>query len=290
MIRNSHRWAALIAVPLFAACVSGAGIAAEDLGVRRSAQHDFRLVAVTEGLEHPWGMAFLPDGRILVTERSGRLRIVRNGVLDPTPIGGVPKVAASGQGGLLDIALHPDYAANGWIYLSYAGRGRGGAGTEVARARLDGNNLTGLEVIFRVERKSGGGRHFGSRLAFDPANHLYISAGERGDRNRAQDLGDHAGKIIRLNDDGSVPADNPFAGQADAQPEIFSYGHRNPQGMVTHPDTGEIWAHEHGPRGGADILAQLGPYQDDDGGSGHLSCIRRAFISVVGPRHCGGSA
>ncbi len=249
----SHRWPAFAAAPLLAACVAGAGIAAEDLGEQRSDRHDFRLVAVTEGLEHPWGMAFMPNGDILVTERPGQLRIVRCGTLDPQPVGGVPQVAASGQGGLLDVALHPDYAANGWLYLSYAARGRGGAGTEVARARLDGNALTDVEVIFRAEPKSGGGRHFGSRLAFDPDGHLYISSGDRGDRPRAQELDDHAGKIIRLHDDGTVPADNPFAGQADARPEIYSYGHRNPQGMVTHPETGAIWAHEHGPRGGDEV-------------------------------------
>ena len=253
MARLSPRSRVFAVSLLFIAWSVGHGIAAEDLGTRTSAQQDFRIVSLVDGLDHPWGMAFLPDGNILVTERGGELRIIRDGELDPNPVGGVPKVAASGQGGLLDVALHPGYADNGWLYLSYAARGRGGAGTEVARARLDGDTLTDLEVIFQAQPKSGGGRHFGSRLTFDPAGHLYITSGDRGERRRAQDLDDHSGKVLRLNEDGSVPEDNPFVGQSDARPEIFSYGNRNPQGMVTHPDTGEIWAHEHGPRGGDEV-------------------------------------
>ena len=243
----------VLVAPIIVAYAAGAASAAEDLGRQRSAQHDFRVVSVTAGLEHPWGMTFLPGGEVLITERPGRLRIVRDGVLDPAPIAGVPVVVARGQGGLLDVALHPDYDRTGWLYLSYAGAGRGGAGTEVARARLAGNALRDLEVIFRAEPKSGGGRHFGSRLAFDAPGHLYVTLGERGDRPRAQDLGGHTGKIIRLNDDGSVPADNPFVGRPGARPEIFAYGNRNPQGLATHPETGEIWAHEHGPRGGDEV-------------------------------------
>ena len=253
MARLARPLTALLFAPIAAASFLGAAVAAEDLGRQSSARHDFRLVSVAAGLDHPWAMAFLPDGAVLITERPGRLRIVRDGVLDPVPVAGVPDVVARGQGGLLDIALHPDYARTGWLYLSYAGPGRGGAGTEVARARLAGHALTDLEVIFRAAPKSGGGRHFGSRLAFDPAGHLYVTSGERGDGGRAQDLGDHGGKIIRLNDDGSVPADNPFVGSTTARPEIFAYGNRNPQGLATHPDTGAIWAHEHGPRGGDEV-------------------------------------
>ncbi|MCW8830215.1 MAG: PQQ-dependent sugar dehydrogenase, partial [Gammaproteobacteria bacterium] len=143
--------------------------------------------------------------------------------------------------------------SNGWIYFSFSAENEQGIGTEVARARLEGMKLTDLEILFRVEKKSGGGRHFGSRLVFDRENYLYISVGERGDRPRAQDINDHAGSIIRLHDDGRVPKDNPFAGQRNAKAEIYSYGHRNPQGMTLHPETGEVWTHEHGPQGGDEI-------------------------------------
>jgi len=214
---------------------------------------DFVVTTVTEGLEHPWSMAFLPSGDILVTERPGRLRIIENGKLNPEPISGLPKIAAKGQGGLLDVVLHPDYRENGWIYLSFSAKSTGGYGTEVVRARLNGMRLVDLETIFRVAKKSSGGNHFGSRLLFDRSNYLYISAGERGDRPRAQDLNDHAGSTIRLHDDGSVPADNPFIDKPGAMPEIYSYGHRNPQGIALHPETGEVWAHEHGPQGGDEI-------------------------------------
>ncbi len=217
------------------------------------ADEPFKVVTVTEGLEYPWGMAFLPDGRILVTERPGRLRLVVEGKLDPAPIGGLPEIAATGQGGLLDVALHPEYPDNGWIYLSYAAAGPGGVGTEVMRGRLDGHRLVNQQLLFRVSPKSRGGRHFGSRLVFDNKGYLFITAGERGDRERAQDLGDTAGSVIRLHDDGRIPADNPFVGVSGARPEIYSYGHRNPQGAALHPDTGVLWIHEHGPQGGDEL-------------------------------------
>lgn len=216
-------------------------------------QTNFTVNTIIKGLEHPWGMTFLPDGRILITERPGRLRLVDKGRLLPKAITGLPEIAAEGQGGLLDIALHPDYPNNGWIYFSYSAENDDGYGTEVARARLQGLKLINLETIFRVAKKSDGGRHFGSRLVFDRDNYLYITAGERGDRPRAQDINDHAGSVIRLNDDGSIPKDNPFVGRADAKAEIYSYGHRNPQGMTLHPETGEVWTHEHGPQGGDEI-------------------------------------
>ena len=164
---------------------------------------------------------------MLVTERAGRLRTVTAGRLGPGPVGGVPPVRASGQGGLLDVALHPDFRKNGWVYLSYAAGSWGRAGTEVARGRLRGNRLEDVEVLFRALPKSSGGRHFGSRLRFAPDGHLFISLGDRGDRHRAQDPGDHAGSIIRLLDDGRVPPDNPFAGVDGARPEVFTPG--NPQ-------------------------------------------------------------
>ncbi|HZA66633.1 MAG TPA: PQQ-dependent sugar dehydrogenase [Geminicoccaceae bacterium] len=217
-----------------------------------SDQATFRVVEVAGGLEHPWAMAFLPDGDVLITERPGRLRIVREGVLDPTPIEGVPEVYASGQGGLLDVVLDPDFASNRLIYLSYAAEGEDGAGTRVARARLGDGGLEDLEVIFEGFM-AGGGRHFGSRLGFDPDGYLFITLGERGQDEHAQELGDLAGKVVRLHPDGSVPEGNPFAGRDDAAPEVFSYGHRNPQGLAVHPETGRIWVVEHGPRGGDEV-------------------------------------
>lgn len=220
---------------------------------RARTEQAFRVVTLAQGLEHPWGMAFLPDGTLLVTERPGRLRRVTPQGLDPQPIAGVPEVFARGQGGLLDIALHPNHAENGWIYLSYAAPGPGGGGTRVARARLGEGGLQDLEVIFDMERKTPAQQHFGSRLAFDEQGFLYISTGDRGERHRAQDLGDSAGKVLRVTDSGGIPADNPFVGQAGALPETFTYGHRNIQGMARHPETGAIWSHEHGPQGGDEI-------------------------------------
>jgi len=217
-----------------------------------SDQASFRVVEVAGDLEHPWAMAFLPDGDLLITERPGRLRILREGVLDPTPIEGVPEVYASGQGGLLDIALDPDFATNRLIYLSYAAEGEGGAGTRVARARLGEGRLEDVEVIFEG-MTAGGGRHFGSRLGFDPDGYLFVTLGERGQDERAQALGDLAGKVVRLHPDGSVPADNPFAGRESAAPEVYSWGHRNPQGLAVHPETGGVWVVEHGPRGGDEV-------------------------------------
>ena len=226
--------------------------------VFQSEKATFTVNILTGGLEHPWGLAFLPDGRFLVTERPGRLRVVAaNGALDPRPVGGVPAVAAVGQGGLLDVALHPKFADNGWVYLSYAGAGPGGMGTEVARGRWvsdrAGHRLEGLQVIYRQQPKSDTKVHFGSRLVFDRAGLLYITQGDRGDMTRAQPLEDLAGKVVRLRDDGSVPPDNPWSGKAGARPEIFSLGHRSMQGAALHPLSGELWAHEHGPQGGDEI-------------------------------------
>ncbi|MET0047065.1 MAG: PQQ-dependent sugar dehydrogenase [Sedimenticola sp.] len=214
---------------------------------------EFRVVPLVKGLEHPWGMAFLPDGRILVTERPGQLRLIDNNRLLPEPVGGLPEIAARGQGGLLDVALHPDYEDNGWVYLAYSAPGDGGIGTEVGRGRLQGNRLVEWQRLFRLLPKSGTGYHFGSRLVFDRAGYLYITLGDRGERKRAQQLDDHAGSIIRLHDDGRVPVDNPFVKSNDARPEIYSYGHRNPQGAILHPQSGRLWIHEHGPQGGDEI-------------------------------------
>lgn len=209
---------------------------------------------VANDLEHPWAVAFLPDGGYLVTERPGRLRMIdATGVLLPQAIGGLPPIAQAGQGGLLDVVLHPDFATNGWVYFSYAEAGAGGVGTAVARGRLNGMQLDDTEVLFRMSNKTSNGRHFGSRLVFDNAGYLFITLGDRGDRPRAQALDDHAGSVIRLHDDGRVPADNPFGGQAGVLPEIYSYGHRNMQGATLHPQSGEVWTHEHGPQGGDEI-------------------------------------
>ena len=212
-----------------------------------------RVATVVEGLAHPWSMAFLPDGRMLVTERPGRLRIVDNGRLLPTPVKGLPEIAAKGQGGLLDVALHPGFAENGWIYLSYAAGDSRGIGTEVGRGRLQGNRVTEWRTLFRLLPKSDTAQHFGSRLVFDGEGHLFITLGDRGDRYRAQDPNDHAGSVIRLYDDGRIPKDNPFIGQPGTKPEIYSIGHRNMQGAALHPTTGALWVHEHGPQGGDEL-------------------------------------
>ena len=219
----------------------------------RSAKASLRLVTLSHGLVQPWSMAFLPDGRMLITERPGRLRVFANGRLEPTPLAGVPKVAATGQGGLLDVCLHPNFARNRVLYLSYSAEGAGGNATTVARAELGDGGLQGVAVIFEALPRAAGGLHFGSRIVFDRAGQMYVSTGERYNRPRAQSLADPAGKIVRLNDDGSVPPDNPFVGRAGVRPEIFSFGHRNPQGLAMHPATGRIWEVEHGPRGGDEL-------------------------------------
>ncbi|MEJ1438357.1 MAG: PQQ-dependent sugar dehydrogenase [Candidatus Sedimenticola sp. (ex Thyasira tokunagai)] len=234
----------LVTSLLFALCTLSATIQAAE---------NFKAVTVIKGLEHPWGMAFLPDGRLLITERTGRLRLIEDDHLLPQPIESLPAIIPRGQGGLLDVALHPDYKNNGWIYLSYAAPGKGGIGTEVGRGRLQGNRLVDWQPIFKLLPKSGTGRHFGSRLVFDSAGYLYITVGDRGERKRAQRLDDHAGSVIRLHADGRVPEDNPFSGEAGIHPEIYSYGHRNPQGAALHPDSGRLWIHEHGPQGGDEV-------------------------------------
>lgn len=215
--------------------------------------YTLRIVKVVSGLEHPWGHAFLPDNRILITERPGRLRLVENDVLNPEPVAGLPDIAARGQGGLLDITLHPNFETNRLVYFSFSAAGTGGVGTEVARGKLTGNRLEGVEVIFRMTPKSETGHHFGSRLVFDREGYLYITLGDRGEKSRAQLTGDHAGSVIRLHDDGRVPADNPYVGKQGWQPEKYTLGHRNMQGAALHPETGEIWTHEHGPQGGDEI-------------------------------------
>jgi glucose/arabinose dehydrogenase len=219
----------------------------------RSEEHAFRVVKVVEGLDHPWCVAFLPDGRMLVTERPGRLRVVAQGKLDPQPIAGLPPVTAGGQGGLFDVVLHPSHERNGLLYLAYAARGEGGVGTELARAKLNGKQLEDVQVLFRQDPKGSGGLHFGGRIVFDRDGYLYLTLGERGQKERAQRPDDHAGSVIRLHDDGRVPRDNPFAGKPGWKPEKFDLGHRNMQGAALHPQTGMLWTHEHGPQGGDEV-------------------------------------
>ncbi len=218
-----------------------------------SERHAFKLVEVAEGLENPWGLAFLPGGDILVTEKPGRLRLIRDGVLRAEPIEGLPEIEEVGQGGLLDVAPHPNFSENRILYFSNAGKQGGHYGTEVARLRFVEDRLEGLDVLLVLQPKSGGGRHFGSRLVFDRQGLLYVTSGDRGDPDKAQDRGNMYGSVLRIRDDGEVPEDNPFVGQAGVRPEIYSYGHRNPQGLTRRPGTDQIWAVEHGPRGGDEL-------------------------------------
>ena len=212
-----------------------------------------RVTEVARGLEHPWGMAFLPDGRMLVTERPGRLRLVdRAGQLSP-PLAGVPEVYARGQGGLLDVALSPGFAQDRLVYVSFSEPWPGGAGTAVARGRLGDLGLEGTQVIWRQQPKVSGSSHWGARLVFRPDGTLFVTLGDRGGyRDKAQDLSETIGKIIRINADGSTPRDNPFVGRGGARPEIWSYGHRNVQGAALDA-SGQLWTVEHGARGGDEL-------------------------------------
>jgi len=214
-------------------------------------------ITVAQGLVNPWSLAFLPDGRLLVTERPGRLRVVeRDGTLG-APIGGLPAIAVGGQCGLLDVVLDPKFGDNGIVYFSYAepaGGGEGGNSTAVARGKLVGNGLTDVRTIFVQKPKVSSSAHCGGRLVFARDGRLFVTLGERFSRkDDAQTLDNHLGKIVRIEPDGKVPADNPFVGRAGALPEIWSLGHRNVQGAALHPVTGELWESEHGPQGGDEI-------------------------------------
>lgn len=215
---------------------------------------NYRFETVVDGINNPWGMAFLPDGSLLVTEKSGILYHITKGT--KTEVKNLPTVYNRGQGGLLDIVLHPKYAQNGWIYISYAsteGEGDGG-NTKLIRSKLENESLTQIESLYKCGSNTTKGQHFGSRIVFDNQGYLYFSAGERGNHFvNPQDITRDNGKIYRLNDDGSIPKDNPFAGKEKAKTAIYSYGHRNPQGLAINPKTGAIWEHEHGPQGGDEI-------------------------------------
>jgi len=233
--------------------------------VQHSALHDFRVVTVADGLVNPWSMAFLPGGDMLVTERPGRLRIVRAGRLLPDPVPGIPDVFARGQGGLLDVVPHPDFASNRLLYLSYSKPLPDDASTTaVVRGVFENDRLTGVEELFEADSRGAG--HYGSRIVFDGNGHIFFSVGDRQAPSRgdleahpAQDLSNHHGVVIRLHEDGRVPEDNPFVAQAGARPEIWSFGHRNIQGMAMDPRTGDLWANEHGPQGGDELnLVQAG--------------------------------
>jgi len=219
----------------------------------RAEDHSFRVVKVVEGLEQPWSLAFLPDGRMLVTEKRGRLRVIHEGRLEPQAIAGVPQVTVHGQGGLHDVVLHPQFEKNRLIYLAYAARGADGVGTELARGRLAGGRLENVRVLFRQSPKGRAGQHFGGRIVFDRAGYLYLTLGDRGEKERAQRPDDHAGSVIRLHDDGRVPADNPFVGKPGWKPEKYTLGNRNMQGAALHPQSGVLWVHEHGPQGGDEV-------------------------------------
>ncbi len=238
----------------------------EDSGaqIHRSTLHDYRVVPVASGLQNPWGIAFLPGGDILITERAGRLRIVREGRLLPGPVPGVPEVLAQGQGGLMDVQPHPDFAMNRLIYITYskAYTDLEGARTVLIRGTFQNDALTNIEELFSAQAVGRG--HYGSRIAFDGNGYVFITAGDRQVPSRgdlyahpAQDLSNHHGVVVRLHDDGRIPADNPFVGTAGALGEIWSYGHRNPQGLAFHPMTGDLWANEHGPQGGDELNVVL---------------------------------
>ena len=252
------------------------GVQVSGQSVSRSALHDYRVVTFVEGLVHPWSIAFLPGGDTLITERPGRLRVVRNGKLLPNAVEGVPPVVYQGQGGLLEVAAHPEFATNRLLYITYSkqvgdappagSKERTPATTALIRARFENDRLANVQQLFQSVSKGGG--HFGGKIAFDGKGHVFLSLGDRqvppeGDlvKHPAQDLSNHHGKMIRLHDDGRVPDDNPYVKTPGALPEIWSLGHRNIQGLAIHPQTGEVWANEHGPQGG-DELNQVQPMKN----------------------------
>lgn len=238
--------------------VIAAAAASAQSNIYYAAHHDYRVVTVADGLLQPWSMAWLPGGDMLVTEKPGRLRIIRDGQLLPEAVPGVPDVFYEGQGGLFEVLPHPNFSDNRWVYLSYAKEEGETSVTAVVRGRFENDRLTNVVEIFSAQAVGFG--HYGGKMVFDNDGYLFLTLGERqaparGDlaAHPAQDLTNHQGVIVRLNDDGSVPSDNPFVGRSDALPEIWSYGHRSPQGLAIHPETGDLWESEHGPQGGDEL-------------------------------------
>ena len=223
------------------------------LAIPVSALAAVKPVEIVKGLYHPWAMVFLPDGGMLISERSGTIRRIQNGKLLDKPVTGLPAIEEYGQGGLLGLALHPQFAQNHWLYFSFAGKGQGGYSTHLARGRYANGALTDVKVLFEATPKSTAGVHFGGRILFDKQGYLFLTLGERGERDNAQDISNHAGSLIRLYDDGRVPADNPLVKTPNAKPEIYNYGHRNMQGIALNPQTGKVWTCEHGPQGGDEV-------------------------------------
>lgn len=236
----------------------------QDFQAAKTEKMTIKVDTVLQGLSIPWGMDWLPNGDMLFTERGGELRLVQKGKLHPQPIGNLPEIHVKGQGGLLDIRVHPKYAQNGWIYLAYSSpkgpseNGKGG-NTTFMRAKLKDHKLVEQKVLLKAQPNFTAGQHFGGRIEFDREGYIYLTVGDRGGRDKNQRLSNYRGKVFRLHDDGRVPSDNPFVNEAGAKPETFTYGHRNPQGIAMHPQTGDIWTHEHGPRGGDELnLIQKG--------------------------------
>jgi glucose/arabinose dehydrogenase len=229
--------------------------------VYHAANHDYTVVTVAEDLVQPWSMAWLPGGDMLITEKPGRLRVVRNGSLLPEAVPGVPEVFYEGQGGLFDVLPHPNFSENRWVYLTYSKATEGSSATAIARGRFENDRLTNVVEIFEAQAVGFG--HYGGKIVFDDDGYMFLTLGDRmappvGDEaalraHPAQDRSNHQGVIVRLNDDGTVPNDNPFVGQSGMLPEIWSYGHRSPQGLAIHPETGDLWESEHGPQGGDEI-------------------------------------
>ncbi len=251
MRRHFTDIAVTLALIVFFTGLSSPGNARD--GVYKSREHSFRLMTLADGLNFPWGLTFLPDGKMLVTEKTGRLiRLNANGT-GPVVIKGLPEITVKGQGGLLDVTTHPNFESNALVYISYVAPGTRGHSTAVMRGRLEGSRLHDVEILFRSKPQTDNGLHFGSRLLFRPDGKLYVTLGERYQMEEAQNLSNHLGTIVRLNEDGSVPQDNPFIRNQFAEPEIYSYGHRNVQGIAYNFITKEIWAHEHGPKGGDEI-------------------------------------
>lgn len=275
MLTSIDRWQRVLSLTAIAWTIAACAptwvtpTAQEQVASAQRGATGIRQTTIVGGLERPWSMAWLPDGTMLITEKAGRLRSLRNGRLDPTPIAGVPAVMSTGQGGLMEVSLHPRFAQNRLIYLTYAHGTQNANRTRVARATFDGKALQNLRVIFEVSQVKSGGQHFGSRIIWLPDGTMLVAIGDGGNppvqlagdliRKQAQNLRSHLGKIIRLNDDGSIPRNNPFAGKTNADPAVWSYGHRNIQGLAFDPQARRVWITEHGARGGDELnLAEPG--------------------------------